>query len=74
MEIKAGTLLEINHQRKGKFIAIAEQDFDTEKAEFYPVRVAIKNKEIVEGLVNEWLLDERIPCRASFCEIKIIKK
>jgi len=55
-------------------MAMASEDFDTDKEEFYPVRVAIKNGEAVEGLNNEWSQDEKIPCRASLCKIEVIKK
>lgn len=43
MKIKAGTLLEVNHCRKGDFLGMASEDFDIEKTEFYPIRVAVKN-------------------------------
>jgi len=69
MEIKKGTLLEVNHSRRGKFVGVAEKDFDTDKIEFYPIAVA--QEEIVEGLVNYWGMGSSIPCRNSLCKIKI---
>ena len=73
MKIKIGTLLKIKHNRKGTFMGMAYKDFDSEKEEFYPIRVAIKNENIIKGLNNDWNIDEEIPCRASLCEIEIIK-
>jgi len=58
MKIKRGTILNVNHFRKGNFEAIAIKDFDTEEDEFYPVSST-------EG--------EEIACRKSLCEIEIIK-
>ena len=73
MEIKKGTLLTITHSRKGEFLGMASEDFDSDKEKFYPIRVAIKNKEGVKGLNNEWMPDEEILCRASLCEIKLVE-
>ena len=69
MIIKKGTLLEVSHNRKGNFIGIADEDFDTEKTEFYPISLA--QKRMVEGISNDWKKGETIPCRASLCKIKI---
>ena len=69
MEIKKGTLLEVNHSRKGKFVGVAEKDFDTDKTEFYPI--ALAQEEIVDGIVNDWGMGSSIPCRNSLCKIKI---
>ena len=74
MKIKSGSLLEINHERKGRFLAIACADFDTDKEEFYPVAIAEQQTEGVIGLVNEWLPGEEIPCRRSFCNVEVLKQ
>ncbi len=66
MFIEAGTKLTVYDGRKGVFEAIAGDDFDTEKDEFYPIITA----EYVSGMVNDWYPGERIPCRKGFSVIK----
>ena len=69
MKIEKGTLLNINHSRKGKFKGIATEDFDAETAEFYPIALALG--QYVRGISTfmEWVEGEEIPCRASLCTI-----
>ena len=69
MKIKKGTLLKVNHSRKGKFVGIAEKDFDTDKTEFYPI--ALAQEKIVDGVANYWGEGSSIPCRNGLCEIEI---
>ncbi len=70
MKIEKGQKLIISHARKGVFNAIALQDFDTETEEWYPVATA----DYVEGMVNDWLPGESIPCRNTLCrKIDVIK-
>jgi len=69
MKIKKGTLLNVNHSRKGKFVGIAEKDFDTDKTEFYPIAVA--QEKSVAGNTNSWGIGNSIPCRNSLCKIEI---
>lgn len=68
--IKKGTLLNVVHVRKGKFKAIALEDFDIETVKkedgFYPLAVAGDD---VRGQSEDWMDGERIPCRASLCKI-----
>jgi len=71
MKIKKNDLIEINHQRKGVFRAIAERDFDTQDY-FYPVILA--SPERVEGLITNWSLGEKIPCIKQLCTITEIIK
>ena len=71
MEIKKDTILDVNHKRKGKFIGIVLEDFDSEKEEFYPIAVAQFNP--VRGMANDWEVMEKIPCRATLCEISVKK-
>lgn len=70
MEIKKGQLLNIQHNRKGNFYAIADEDFDSDKTEFYPVRVASRSEGgygvPIQGLSNQWKVGEQIPCRKDF--------
>jgi len=79
MIIKKGSLLEVNHNRKGKFKAIATEDFDTEKTTFYPVRLALVKEggdpdAIIHGvgISNKWVAGDEIPCRNSMCSIKVV--
>lgn len=72
MIIKKGTLLKVEHKRKGSFTGIAIEDFDTEKEEFYPIAVA--QEKIVRGMAEDWERGEKISCRAEFCKIELIKK
>lgn len=69
MKVTKDSILEIKHDRKGQFTAIATNDFDTEKDTFYPV----KTTACVEGMVNEWDVGESIPCRGSLCSITVIR-
>ena len=69
MKVKKDTILKINHNRKGVFLAKAIKDFDTEE-EFYPV-VLISKK--VDGLGTIWEKGEEIPCRSSLCKIEVTK-
>lgn len=62
MEIKKGQLLEINHQRKGTFVAVALQDFSSEEEPWFPVALA---EGYVKGLTEGWVTGNEIPCRAS---------
>ena len=69
MKITKGTIMEINHSRKGKFDGIAIRDFDTETEEFYPI--ALYQESMVEGNCTEWEHGEAIPCIGTLCKIKI---
>lgn len=62
MEIKKNSIVWVNHSRKGKFIAKAIQDFNTEKDEWYPLKLVTAK---VEGLNTTWIEGEEIPCRAN---------
>lgn len=62
MKILKGDYLVIRHSRKGKFYAVATQDFDTAD-EWYFVSIL----EPVQGINNKWEPGEEIPCRGSFC-------
>ena len=69
MIVKKGTVLTVTHQRKGKFIGIAQKDFDSKKADFYPI--ALAQEKAVAGMVNVWEEGESIPCRNTLCSIKL---
>ena len=69
MKIKKGTRIIVSDIRKGVYHAIAGDDFDTEKNEFYPVIAA----QTVHGLVNDWFAGDHVPCRKSLAKIEILK-
>ena len=69
MKVTRGTILDVKHDRKGRFTAIVNEDFDSEVTTFYPVSTT----EPVQGCVNEWETGENIPCRASLCTFIVIK-
>lgn len=75
MIIKKGTVLNIKHQRKGNFTAVALKDFDSDKAEFYPLALTIgfNNESSVKGMNTIWTVGEQIPCKASFCKFEVAK-
>lgn len=62
MLIKKGQKLKIKHSRKGEFIGIATENFDTVKSKWWP----IKAQDFVKGMSQDWEPGERIPCRGSF--------
>jgi len=68
MDIKKGTILEVNHSRSGKWIGIATEDFNTEKEEWYPIDL---HQETVHGMARSWFKGDSMPCRASLCKVKI---
>lgn len=72
MIIKKNTIIEVDHIRKGKFFAMALDNFDTEKTEFY--QIALAQVKPVIGLNTEWEVGGIVPCRGSLCKIKIIKE
>ena len=60
MEIRKDQLLQIEHSRKGVFVAVATRDFDTEAEAFWPLAVA---KGYIRGFSRDWAAGEAIPCR-----------
>jgi len=68
MFIKKGASLQIRHISKGFFRAIATEDFNTKKVEFYP----IKTDEEVKGFSTTWFKGDLIPCRGEFCTVTVI--
>ena len=75
MKITKGTLLSVNHNRKGKFIGIAISDFDTEIDIFYPIALAenkiLRGTSIARSLIDPWVKGDEIPCRNTLCTIEI---
>lgn len=55
MKYNKGQKFFIKHKRKGNFFCEAEEDFNTEECEFYPL------KDLYDG--------ERFPCRNTLCEL-----
>lgn len=72
MKIKKGTLLNIRHQRKGRFVGIAREDFDTQTAEFFPITLAHGGVADHKGLIK-WIEGDSIECRASLCSIEKVR-
>jgi hypothetical protein len=71
MIVKKGQLLNVNHNRSGKWVGIATKDFDTEKEEWYPI--ALAQEKPVRGLAREtiWESGDSMPCRNTLCFITI---
>lgn len=69
MKIKSGTKVRVIHKRKGTFTGYAAEDFDTEIAEFYPIKTA----QFVSGMANNWDEGEIIPCRNTLCKIEVLE-
>jgi hypothetical protein len=67
MKILKGEFLSVIDTRKGNFDAIAIEDFDTEKEEFYPI--AVDQKKPIEGMANTWQKGEKIPARRGISKI-----
>ena len=68
MKITKGTMLKVNHSRRGEFIGRASADFDTAD-EWY----SIITTEGVEGMASDRMPGESVPCRRSMCRIEIIE-
>lgn len=70
MKITKGSKLEITHRRKGKFIAIASKDFDSD--DIYSLPIVADTT--VEGVNTTWGQRAPIPCRIELVEnINILK-
>ncbi len=74
MLVKKGQLLEVTHNRKGKFIAVAQEDFNSSKVNFFPLALAINQEVVGSGKGTVWEVGDGIPCRASLCSIKFYNK
>lgn len=72
MTIKKGEVIQVVDCRKGKFIGIAEQDFDPEALEFYPIALA-PGQEPLRGINTDWYPGDSVPCRKGLSVIKVIK-
>lgn len=71
MIIAKDTILEVRHNRSGRFIGIAKEDFDTED-EWYPI--AVHQDELVNGLTQSWGRGENVPCRKTMCRISPVNE
>jgi hypothetical protein len=69
MIVKKDQVVRVNHTRKGVFRAKAGEDFDTETAEWYPL---ILDQDEFGG--GKWYRGEKVPSRASLCEVTVIKE
>lgn len=62
MKVKKNQLLRIRQPRrypKNGWV-FAEEDFDTDEVEFYPVKNALR---YLEGMANEWYYGDHLPSR-----------
>lgn len=66
MKIAKDEIVEVLHNRKGRFTAIALEDFDTDESEWFPLAVV---ERAVHGMAEDWVAGEKIPCRASMTDI-----
>lgn len=69
IQIKKGTLLNVNHSRSGNWVGIATEDFDTEKDEWYPI--ALAQEQIVKGMRTYWTKGDSMPARRGLCKVEI---
>lgn len=67
MQIKKGELLLVKHSRSGTWKGVASEDFDTEKDEWYSIKLAQPS---VQGLSTEWEEGEEMPARRGLCKIE----
>ena len=70
MLIKKGTILNINHNRKGKFLAIASVDIDTDNEWCH-----VKTLQNINGInsVNKWQEGEEVTLRKGLFSAEIIE-
>lgn len=71
MKIKKGQLLFVRHRRLGNWKARADEDFDTEEDEWYPVSLV---EEYVLGLSTEWYKGDHMPAKRGLCRVEIIEE
>ena len=79
MKVTKGTLLEVVHNRKGKFKAIATENFDTDNIVFYPVRMAYigeggDTEAFIKGKTRSWVAGDEVSCRNTLCKITILQE
>lgn len=68
MKILKGTKLRVDDKRKGKFLAVANSDFDTED-ERYDV---VLDQNYLEGMANDWVRGEQVPARNGISKLTVI--
>lgn len=68
MEIKKGTVLNVNHSRSGKWVGIADRDFNTED-KWYPIN--LHQEKPVYGMSSVWVDGDEMPCRGSFVKLEV---
>lgn len=70
MKIEKGTVVLVSDRRKGKFRAKAQEVFDTETDEFYP----LVTLDYVSGMSTDWEPGDEIPARRGISFITKIEK
>jgi hypothetical protein len=61
MVIDKGQLVEVYHDRWGRFVAVATERFDSDRDEWYAL--AVSQESPVLGALAEWHVGDPIPCR-----------
>ncbi len=67
--LKKGTRVAVDDARKGKFLAILDEDFDTEKGGDDFFDLIVDQDEPVMGINYAWERGERIPARRGLTRI-----
>lgn len=70
MKIEKGSVVLVCDRRKGKFRAKAQEAFDTEIDEFYP----LVTLDYVSGMTTDWEPGDDIPARRGITFITKIEK
>lgn len=66
MKFKKGDKVLVKHSRSGTWNGIVSEDFDTEKDEWYSIKLAEKR---VEGVSTYWEEGEEMPSRRGLCQV-----
>lgn len=70
MKFKEGDKVLVKHSRSGTWKGIVSKDFDTEKNEWYSVKL---NQSFAQGISNNWEMGENMPCRRGLCTISLLE-
>lgn len=62
MIIKKGEKITVHDKRKGKYLAIAGSDIDTDRDDWYDV---ILDQDFLWGAIEEWRQGDKVPARSG---------
>lgn len=68
MKIREGEKITVHDKRKGKYLAIAGSDIDTDKDDWYNI---ILDQDFLWGSTEEWRQGDKVPARKGLCFISI---